>query len=277
MANDKDQSLALIAAIGAGDASASDISAQLRARGIASVEDLITELRRAAKAQREQARVLPLPIQLTRRRSETPPEIVKNIVQRIPEVPILLDGTMYDPKDLTRFNGQELHFIVPKDKRYLVAIHDHSAVSNWHQSLIIDDLAGHLEGTPYAHSHSGSLHTTSPPSHPIPGPPKIGPGVPAPYSGPAETVFFEDVNSEGSDLRLAKNRGYYDLTDVHSGIFGWGSDWNDRISSLQMWNTNWTVLHEHIRWTGQTLTIGSHDSNLGTYGWNDRASSLETW
>lgn len=280
MSKENDQSLALIDAIGRSEASESDIAAQLRSRGIDSLEGVIGDLRQAMKTREELSKLALRPVQVSRREYSTPPEFAEEIVQYVPEVAVLLNGTIYDPKDITRFNGQELHMVVPKHKGYLIAIDDHAVIASWHTSLIINDLAGHLAGTPYAHS-PGYVHPSSGPSpvptpH-VPQPESIGSGVPAPYSGPSETVFFEHDNSEGSDLRLDKNRGFYDLTDVHSGLFGWGSNWNDRISSLQMWNTGITVLHEHIKWTGQTLTLSSHTSSLRTYGWNDRASSVETW
>src|SRR5689334_3855312 len=72
MTNDKDQSLALIDAIGRGDASASDIAAQLRARGIDSLESVISELKQAVKTREELTRLSLRPVEL-RRRGETPP------------------------------------------------------------------------------------------------------------------------------------------------------------------------------------------------------------
>ena len=91
---------------------------------------------------------------------------------------------------------------------------------------------------------------------------------------PPQTWFCEHVNFGGVSITLAKNRGYYDLRDVTMGFFG---NWNDEISSVAMIGTQVTVLHEHIQWTGSTLTLFGSEATLVPLGWNDRASSLETW
>lgn len=97
-----------------------------------------------------------------------------------------------------------------------------------------------------------------------------------PPPGPPRTVFWEDINYVGSCIELNANRGYYDLTEVPYTFFGTG-DWNDTISSIQMIYTKVTVLHEHVRWTGSTFTSFYGEYNLTEHGWNDRASSVETW
>jgi hypothetical protein len=63
-----------------------------------------------------------------------------------------------------------------------------------------------------------------------------------------------------------------------------GGDWNDKISSYWMIGTQVTVLHDDIHWMGQThSTVLAHPPpdtrimELNSVGWNDRASSLETW
>ena len=36
-------------------------------------------------------------------------------MHRVPELPVRIDGVLYDPKDIGRFDGQPLHFVaVPK-------------------------------------------------------------------------------------------------------------------------------------------------------------------
>jgi hypothetical protein len=70
------------------------------------------------------------------------------------------------------------------------------------------------------------------------------------------TNFYEDVNFDGGRLRLDKNRGYWDLTEVSTGILGFGGHWNDKISSVELVATSVAVLHDDINMSGGTVTTG---------------------
>jgi hypothetical protein len=275
------EAVALLEAIVIGDASASDIAAQLRRKGIASTEDLLSAMGRAAKDHAEATRRALRPINLRRRRTPTPPALVKKIVQVAPAVPVLLNGTLYDPKDLMRFNGQELHFVVAASRDYMLAVDDLALISSWHEHNIIDDLARKTYGIPLPKTEPGGVEPqTQGPEGGVWGgsTTALGPGNAKGRNPDHETIFYEDIDYGGDDISLEKNRGYYDLTEVSSGLFGWGSNWNDRISSIETsYQTPWAVLHEDIHWAGQTLSLYGGTLDLVPYGWNDRASSVETW
>jgi hypothetical protein len=197
------------------------------------------------------------------RRQKTPQDVVARIVQRVPRIPVVLNGVTYDPEDITRFNGRELHFIAAPAGDHVLAVDDRDLMQNWWRLTYLEQ-----------YRRSG---------------PSLAAGAqPMPNGSPAQarefhprTWFYEDINLGGSQIYLDANRGYYDLTEVSMGVFG---DWNDEISSFWMIGTHVTVLHEDVRWTGQTFTVvRPHDEaefkqlSLLSVGWNDRASSLETW
>lgn len=64
-------------------------------------------------------------------RQKTPPEFVSRIVQRVPEVPFIFNGTIYDPKDITRFNGQELNFIPAPAGNHMLVVDNQALFENW--------------------------------------------------------------------------------------------------------------------------------------------------
>ena len=103
-------------------------------------------------------------------------------------------------------------------------------------------------------------------------------------------IYYEDDNYGGSIISHGKNRGFYDLTQHNTGLFG--HSWNDKISSLQLVNLTICVLHWDIHWLGATLTFQASApsspegpvsyplemvSSLHQWGWNDQASSVEGW
>ena len=269
----------LLSAIVMRDAAVEDIAAELRREGIDSVDEVLALVRNAAKERVEAERNAKRPVNLALMARETPPERIARIEQRVPKIPILINGTMYDPKDIVRFNGHELHFFPAATKTYMLAIEDRSIMARWWEFMYLSSIAQLPDHYKRGH-HPGGSGSLVPATLGQPSPPGFylevthGSGQ---YEGDPVTDFFEHPNSEGSMLSLDKNRGYWDLTHVHSGLFGWGADWNDRISSLQMRGTQVCVLHEDINMGGPTYTSYGSQSVLGTYAWDDRASSVETW
>ena len=65
--------------------------------------------------------------------------------------------------------------------------------------------------------------------------------------------YYEDDNYGGSSISHGRNRGYYDLTQHKTSLFG--HSWNDRISSLQLTNLTICVLHWDIHWLGRYLDV----------------------
>jgi hypothetical protein len=265
----------IISAIAQKDASVEDIARHLRDQGISTIEDIVGSLRSAASA--AEAAVLPSVIDSATFFSPERLAAPGNIVQVVPSVPILIDGTLYDPQDISRFDGQELHFIATPGGDHLLAISDRAVMSKWWEGTFLSSLASRppLEAlallSPQLAAAQYMTRSTD---------------------FPATVVYYSDINYGGWSISHPPNRGYANLTQHHMGVFGWGSAWNDKISSVSGQKVRLSVLYEHINWGGQTFTLWSYTPsspegpvphaiidarNLHPWGWGDRASSVAGW
>ena len=212
---------------------------------------------------------------------------------QIPQVPFLLNGTLYDPADIQRFNGQALHCVPSADQDYMVAIDDADVMVNWWRLLRLTSL-----------QHYHDLRYRSDPAMERPGPgeglrPERGDLVLFDHGtgggvGPVPCYFifsyvYEHANFQGDRLTLEFNRGcegwdyapqsYARLSAVPRGFLGFG-DWNDIVSSV--WVEHGTcILYEHryfgVLEGGSTLTLTQTQGSLSPWGWNDLASSVEAF
>ena len=240
-----EKQMRLFSDVAAGDAKIDDVAAAFKAEGVRSLEEVLAIIREIAKARPHDASKLSAPIGLQRMREKSSAELIARTVHRVPQVPLMLNGELYDPKDITRFNGRELHFVPAASGDHMLVTDDRALMASWLQLSYLSAVAG--AGGEATGERSGSRRP--------------------------HTTFWEDDNWGSDWLWLDQNRGYYDLTRV-GGLF---ANWNDRISSVAMDGTRVTVLHEHIHWTGSTLTLHRSHPSLHPWGWNDAASSLETW
>ncbi len=283
---ERDHVLDLISAVAAGDAAREDVVAALRDEGVDSLDILVEVLAQATRKEpRTRSRSRPLNAQQLSNNTAT--DRAAQIVHQVPHLPFLLRGTLYDPTDIDRFNGKELHFLSARGPDQLVVIDDRPTMENWWQ---LTYLSLNLSSVPHTlapnevGSGRGNLTPTnvggptiivSPPRGSS-GPEGFGPPTSAPPPIHPHTNFYEDINNGGSRLALDPNRGYADLTEVSYTFFGTG-DWNDTISAIELVATGVAVLHEDVNWSGSTFTTMQNEPNLLPYGWNDRASSIETW
>jgi hypothetical protein len=253
----------LLTAIIAGEATIEDGVAKLKGEGIESPEAMLSTLRLGFQQRERQRAEAVRPVDLPlRRQTKTPAEIVARIVQRVPEVPFILKGVTYDPKDITRFNGQELHFVAAPTGGHMLVVEHRELIEDWWHLTYLDRYRQGLVGVRADLSADGGA-VQSREFHP-------------------RTWFFQDDNLGGSQIYLDANTGYPDLTDVSMGVF---SDWNDQISSYWMLGTQVVVLHQDLNWSGtqtfsDVLAFGTSEFkrlSLRPFGWNDRASSIETW
>lgn len=233
---------------------------------------------------------------------------------QVPHLPVLMNGTLYDPQDITRFNGTELHFMTAGD--HLVAFDDRAVVAAYWESTFLAASARSLSGLGMLTWGDSDYHGNGRgdpdgwPPYPYPSfcevhPEQCGsrgygrPGYPSGSSGRSpssgggggggfkvapHTVWTEHTNGEGQQISAPANRGFADLTQIRCGAWAWlgiGGSWNDEISSVLMYRVHMCTLYEDIYWGGSTLTIRStsdfHTQNLPELGWNDRASSVESW
>ena|SRR5271165_1693902 len=177
--------------------------------------------------------------------------------QRPVTVPVLIDGVLYDPKDIHRFDGQILHFVAPSPTRP-----DFQAFTGDQWPTAVRTLILYRSVIQILGMNEGPIVQPT------------GGGV-VKY-GPAE--FFSDINFEGDHLWLDQKHEWPDLTQVDRGDFWDRQSWNDCISSVvPVPNIGTLVLCEDINLGGASFTCPSSVRDLGLYGWNDRASSLVYW
>ncbi|MEH7223833.1 hypothetical protein V7112_08425 [Bacillus sp. JJ1566] len=88
--------------------------------GNATIHDLATELRR-----------LGLYFPYSKLFKEKQTKINSHTVQRVPQVPFSLNGTMYDPTDIKRFNGQELHFVPVLSEDHMLVVDNIELLNAW--------------------------------------------------------------------------------------------------------------------------------------------------
>lgn len=120
----------LIAEVAAGEAERGDVIAALRDEGIDSLDVLIDVLVSATRGRPEPA---PLHVLDPGRAAR---EVIPSVHQ-VPRLPFLLNGTLYDPADIKRFDGQELHLIGGTDDVPILAIDDRELFDRWSQFCYI--------------------------------------------------------------------------------------------------------------------------------------------
>jgi hypothetical protein len=255
----------IISAIATRDAAVEDIVRELRNRGIKSVEDVLDMLRQAVVRRGDSAKAKPDPLDFRKFSVGADYKPRQDIVHTVPEIPVLIDGVMFDPKDIKRFDGQELHFIATRDRQSMIGITDRAVMGKWWEMTYVTSLTNSASSGPRALASHFS------------------------FPDPA-VIYYEDDNYGGSIISHGKNRGFYDLTQHNTSLFG--HSWNDRISSLQLVNLNICVLYWDIHYLGATMTFYASttsspegppsypldwEPSLRPYGWNDRASSVGGW
>ncbi|WP_030712623.1 hypothetical protein [Streptomyces sp. NRRL F-2580] len=258
---EKTDALALLAAMVAGDADIRDGVLKLKEDGVSSLEEAIVLLRDGWGARRLLNRGELEPIDFGKMRKKSPPEALARIEHVVPEVPFVVRGVEYEPKDITRFNGKGLHFITTPDSDCMLALDDRDTWVDWMQLLYFERNKGSLNL-----SRGGEF-----------------PGVAHVRAALIETKWYEDIKLDGEVIANAPNRGYARLSKVSRGAFG-ELDWNDVISSFAMYRTQVATIYDPMNWGDPTwslvLPYGSlygEALDLTTYGWNDRASGCATW
>lgn len=128
----RNQVLDLISAIAAGDATREDVVSALRNEGIDSLDVLVDILAEATtKSSRNEKLTRPIDLQRASLQSQSQPALP--IVHKTPRLPFLLRGTLYDPGDIERFNGQELHFVPAQSGDCTLVIDDRGVMERWWQ------------------------------------------------------------------------------------------------------------------------------------------------
>ncbi|MFD9360091.1 hypothetical protein [Streptomyces sp. NPDC060031] len=253
--------LKLLAAIVEDGTTIEDGIAQLKSEGIDSLESALAILRGGLKSSQAPSDMMK-PIDIHGVRQNSSPDPVRS-VHKAPKVPFILNGTTYDPEDIGRFDGQELHYIATPGQDHMLVVDDPELITTWRQLLYLD-----------RYRQGGNRRTLS--AEPVGRLNRSDRTYP-------RTWFFDDAGWQGHQIYLDANRGYDDLTNVSTWLWPF-ANWNDRISSVWLIGTRVAVLHDNVGWSGESLTLQIFDAayelmigDLTEWGWNDRASSLETW
>lgn len=285
----------LLAALARGDLTAVETIQELKQRQIECLEVLVTLLDATASLSPERQTALQEfidPQKFANTPSDTFPA-----VHKAPRLPVLLNGTLYDPCDIKRFDGTALHFVPAYE--HILAFDDRRLMERYWMTSIVAAAAQHGGYPDNTVDYGNYLGPTKPPPPPTPGGvkpattggPVIVVGQPGPSQGGGSewnakydystTYFYEDYNYTGEWKALHANRGYVNLSNVGRGGLGLGN-FDNVISSVSTMNYI-VALYDGYHYGGSSLTLqrGSSDRNgwhyLEHYGWNDRASSIGTW
>lgn len=289
-----------------------DVLQALAQNGIEDLEQLV-------KAQIDSAKMStykPDSLNLYALPADTPGDPAYPIVHRRPEMPVLVDGVLYDPADINRFDGQPLHFLVkPNDdgsaallaytgSQWTTALRTYFQLRDMLSAFDVVPVDFSIPGPPTAPNpitpppiplpavpgspgapkapsvqqppSSGNPQSPSPLTKQPPSPPLVALALPPP---PTESQFFSDANFGGDWMWLGPHLAWNDLTRVPRARFlVFSSNWNDVISSLRTW-VGTVTLYEDINRGGSSITFppANHIPDLGPSGWNDRVSSIVNW
>jgi hypothetical protein len=159
------------------------------------------------------------------------PEAEAKIVHKVPKVPVIIDGVLYQPEDIHKFDGQQLGFTVGPDGRLYA---------------FTDEIA--LEDFISTQSKAGLFSTLS-----------------------IYSRFCEDYYLSGMrQLEVPPGVSMFSLGSMDNIISSMDiSAYADNgITLFDLPNLQGDYFHGYY---------GIPYPNLGTYGWDNRASSLVVW
>lgn len=256
------------------DLSPETLLAAFQAEGVRSLEDLTASLSRALQERQGQAERLAYEDLF---REPTPPEVLKSIVQRVPDVPIIVDGEMRDPEEIRRFDGVELGFIPRHEGKALLLLTDKATWAPFVRSLLISRAVtnGMTSSGLESYQYGGYTFVT-PRGEPtlVTGQPSVVFAPPVPDPAPPWLTLWSDINLSGSALTLFSGESRRDLTRVGWSFFG--GSWNDRVSSVGR-TSSLCLAFEHIHFQGGFRWLGPNsvnELNLHLSQWGDRISSV---
>jgi hypothetical protein len=164
----------------------------------------------------------------------------------VPRMPFVLRGTLYDPQDIRRFNGEELHTIAAPGRDYMLIIDDRGLMDNWwqlRQMSTFADAPNKVLGVQTGVGPGGVDIDRVAPTN-IGGPVIIvGDGGSSDDQIP-HTNLWEDANQQGDRLRINVGNAVPRLGYLSHGFLG-TQDWNDTVSSVQIvWSMGGVTLFE---------------------------------
>jgi hypothetical protein len=193
---------------------------------------------------------------------ETRPKGLKPLIHQPPQVPLYVDGEAIDPKDITRFDGRPLEFMV---------VDTAGAKSELHASTgtPISDLMKILHTSALLNGAAQpALGRLIAPSN------QAGPG-PGPYNY-GQVQMFQDIEYGNNWFWCAAGQKLPDLRQIPRGCTLWMcGDWNDQISSTAA-TESWVAYYWDIWYGGSVFWQRPLQPipDFRPYGWNDQISSV---
>lgn len=239
-----------------------DIVASLREEGITTIEQLVS---RAAARQRDGRPQNSIRVGVEATEPGLP------LQHSTPHFPVAVDGVVYDPNDLSRFDGSALHFLLLHDESgpLLQATTDAKKIA---AIKAVDVLVRPRDFVPDRPEEGlpGGRHKDPRQDHYEPPPP------PQPPVTGSSIQMFSDIDWEGDWCWLDKGFQISRLSKVsRNTVLMFSGDWNDHISSLSA-TDGFVTYFEHANFQGSSITIEPYHpkNHLLDIGWNDRISSV---
>jgi len=239
---------------------------ELAADGVDTVPKLVDRLLAFQESHLRKPHPAAVPVVAALAKIGVPSQGLKKIVHRPPKAPLYVDGVLIEPKEISRFNGQPLHYVLgtkSPDKGKPVM-----------QAFTGSDYLNFLKTT-----YVASLVTEDV----CPGGPGCGgPGLPHMGSYPGTfglVAAYDQTNYNGLVLELEAGRAFSDLGIVFKGL-PWMGTWNDTIQSTRFCN-NIVTYFSDINFSGNQLTVprwtDEPDLSSLSSSWSDVISSIVNW
>jgi hypothetical protein len=142
--------LKTLAASSLGSATADELLVAFKEDGTDTLRDLVVKWLHSLEDEKKHNYLAPSRINIKLIETQTSKERIAKTVHRVPKVSFILNGVEYDPKDIRRFNGTELHFVVGSkavSRDSLLAFEDKALLTNWLHGLSLRSSFGNDKGS----------------------------------------------------------------------------------------------------------------------------------
>jgi hypothetical protein len=181
------------------------------------------------------------------------------LIHKVPDVPVVLDGTPADPDIVLQYNGKPLHYVV-----------DEKSIKEGVLRIFTDEQK--------ANAYRQQVETVAASSPSV----DKGSRTAATEGFTAKITVYPESNYRGNDKSFSLgNTDIYDLStyeDCAGIIFRVCLKYNNKISSIkcEQMPKHWTVLFSSTKYLGSKLWIspGVNRPYLSSYGFNDITSSI---
>jgi hypothetical protein len=239
---------------------------ELAADGVDTVPKLVDRLLDLQESQLRKPHPGAVPTATVLAKMGVPSPGLKKIVHRPPKIPLYVDGVLLDPADISRFNGQPLHFVVgaknPVEGKPVL------------QAFTGSDYLNFLKATYIASLVTQDLCPGEKPCYVVP-PPHPNPNLPGTHN---VVQACDEIEYFGEVLDVYPGFSLPDLRNLYR-LFPFRGNWNDCINSVRPCYNNIVTFFSDINFGGNQLTLprGYAAPDLAWWGWNNTISSVTNW